>query len=150
MPGDVMLSKAANRTQGHKNYGGRLTVGAEGVSFEPNFINRVLGGQGWSAPLSAISAVDVADREESGGLAGGLRRRLRIRLHNGHEELFVLNGVENVVAVIRAATHPGAGRDGEASPKRDEGQTAAGRFQISGSCPSHKAGSRAGRSQRWS
>jgi len=93
----------ANQTQGNRAVGGRLHLTPAGLTFEPHAIDSATGGLRWSVPLAAIAEVGEAPRTWH-PFDGGLRRRLRVVLRDGHTALFVVPRLADVVARLRAAT----------------------------------------------
>jgi hypothetical protein len=93
----------ANRTQGWRAVGGHLVLGDEAIAFEPHGFDRSTGGASWAAPWSSVAAADLAPAFTSGGLpfGGGLRSRLRLRLQDGTEQLFVVPRLQQVLAQVQ-------------------------------------------------
>ena len=97
------LAILANRSQGSRAVGGRLTVDADELRFKPNAIDAMTGGRELTVPLARITAVEV----EPGQLhprhlfSGGLRKRLAVVLDDGTRELFVVNKLDQVLAELR-------------------------------------------------
>ena len=98
----------ANRTQGWRAVGGRLTVSPTAVRFEPHGFERSTGGSAWATPTSSIVQVDAAPAFKSGGLpfGGGIRTRLRVRLVDGGEELFVVPRLGEVIDLLCGLIDP--------------------------------------------
>ena len=91
-PGEqVVTTKAANRAQGKRSVGGRLTVTDRRLIFMPNVIDSILAGRAWSIPKADVAGV---------GAAPGMRKRLRVRTSDGGEELFVVNGLDEFVSQL--------------------------------------------------
>lgn len=102
-PESVTWQHLANRTQSaNRAVGGRLYLTGERLLFEPTHIDALTGGRAWQAPLSAIATIST--QAATGGVfSGGLRTRLRIDLRDGSTELFVVNKVDEIVAVLQKA-----------------------------------------------
>ncbi|RMI31374.1 hypothetical protein [Nocardia stercoris] len=101
----VSWRRFANRTQGNRAVGGRLYLTGARVLFEPSHVDALTGGQSWSAPLEWVASVG-SQLPTGGAFDGGLRTRLRIQLRDGTVELFVVNGLDDAIAVLqRAAGH---------------------------------------------
>jgi hypothetical protein len=82
---------AANRQQGWRAVGGRLTMTTMRLIFTANRLDALLHGHDWSVPREAVNESCVAEMTlENGPLSGGLRRRLRVELAGGEHELFVV------------------------------------------------------------
>jgi len=72
------------------------------VEFRPSRAERRLRGQGWQAQLGDLAGAEVTGRSLN-LFAGGPRRRLRIRLKDGGEEVFVVNHVYEAAATVNSA-----------------------------------------------
>jgi hypothetical protein len=83
-------SWGANMTQGMRAVGGRLAVNDGRISFAPHGLDRSTGGKPFDRPLTELASIDVAPRTFN-PLDGGLRKRLRLRLSDGAEALFVVS-----------------------------------------------------------
>jgi hypothetical protein len=96
-------SRRANRiTSPLRAVGGRLFVDERGLRFEPHAFDRALAARGWSVGFDEVSSVEVAGRRPFRHLFGaGLRRQLCVEA-NGGRTYFIVNGVEQVVAELRA------------------------------------------------
>ena len=97
----------ANMTQGDRAVGGSLVVDSGRVSFRPHSLDRSTGGQLFDVPLVKVAAIDVVPRTFH-PFDGGLRKRLRLRLDDGTEALFVVSGTVKIGQRI-AATAQAAG-----------------------------------------
>lgn len=99
----ITWKRSANRTQSaNRAVGGRLYLTADRILFEPNHIDALTGGRSWQGRLTDIATVGTqAPTGEK--FNGGLRTRLLIELRDGTTELFVVNGVDRVVELLRAA-----------------------------------------------
>jgi hypothetical protein len=98
-PGErVVTTKAANRAQGRRSVGGRLTVTDRRLIFMPNLVDSILAGRSWSVAKGDVAGV---------GEAAGMRKRLRVRTNDGGEELFLVKGLEEFVSqLIQQALPP--------------------------------------------
>lgn len=99
----VTWKRSANRTQSaNRAVGGGLYLTGERLLFEPNHIDALIGGRSWYSALSDIA--EIGTQAPTGGkFNGGLRARLRIELRDGTTELFVVNGLDRVVELLRSA-----------------------------------------------
>jgi len=109
-PGErVVWEKLANRQQSElRAVGGCLSATTTRFVFQPNRVDALTKGRPWSVGYSDVTEIGVQERENDlpiAGRAAKLRRRLRIGTRSG-VELFVVNGVEEVVARL----HEVAGR----------------------------------------
>jgi hypothetical protein len=96
--GEQLIFKfVANHSRGNRAVGGRVFVTNRRLVFSPNIVDRMTLQKEWHWPSDAIEEVGVADPTTELLFSGGMRRRLRVRLNNGAEELFVVNHVEEVV-----------------------------------------------------
>ena len=94
----VVVAKAANRFQGSRAVGGKLTVTDRRLVFLPNPVDARLGGKEWTLERNEVASVGVEPRGAKKGLfGGGLRQRLRVRTSTGGEELFVINGLDETI-----------------------------------------------------
>lgn len=108
MEGETVLwSRFANRTQSeYRAVGGKLFLTNQRLLFSPHFIDHLTGGEKWSVDLVSIQTIDK--QPEGGDLfGGGLRDRLRISLHNGGVELFVVNDLDSVIEYLQASLSAG-------------------------------------------
>ncbi|MBW0275787.1 hypothetical protein ATM97_30745 [Nocardia sp. MH4] len=97
----VIWQQLANRTQGGRAVGGRLSLTDTRLLFVPNHLDALTGGKRWEIPLSRVRA--IGRQSPDGGLfSGGLRTRLRIETDTG-TELFVIGKLDEVLAVLDAA-----------------------------------------------
>lgn len=94
MTGDSW-SVRANMTQGWRAVGGTLTVDHGRIGFAPHGLDRSTGGKPFDRPLAEVDSIDVAPRTFH-PLNGGLRERLRLRMRDGVEALFVVAGPAEV------------------------------------------------------
>jgi hypothetical protein len=105
MPSDQQTpwSRRANLiTSPFRAVGGRLLVDGGRLRFEPNAIDRALAGKEWSIDLDDITAVSAAPRRPfSHAFGAGLRRQLCVE-GAGTKAYFVVNGVDQAVAELRA------------------------------------------------
>jgi hypothetical protein len=99
---ELRWQRGANRTQGSRAIGGRLFLTSWRLVFMPNRLDALLGARPWAAPLAAVRGVGVQPRDGN-AFSGGLRSRLRLDFDHG-PELFVINNLDDVVAMLRAAT----------------------------------------------
>lgn len=89
---DFGFSKPAGRVRGAVGpVGGTLTVRGSRIEFEPNRVAATMGQERWQKNLSAIEHVDTVGISPLAFMAGGLRRRLRIVLKDGNQELFTVS-----------------------------------------------------------
>ncbi len=102
-----------SREQGSlRQIGGKLFLTDQRLLFMPNRFDDATGGDEWGCPLGDITAVGVEPRRPAipfVGRTAALRRRLRVDLGSGDREVFVVNGVNEAVEVLRAATAAGRG-----------------------------------------
>lgn len=82
---------SANMTQGRRAVGGRLAIDGGRIGFTPHGVDASTGGRSFDRPLSELVSIDVAPRTMH-PFNGGLRKRLRLRLNDGLEALFVVTG----------------------------------------------------------
>jgi hypothetical protein len=100
-PGEMIrwqsfASRAASRW---RTSGGKLFVTDQRVFFQPTRIDAVISGKPWECPLTAVTGVEIIDRDLT-ALAGGMRERLGIQTADG-VEIFVVNKLENKVVELR-------------------------------------------------
>ena len=100
-PGEqVLLEKAANHTQGRRAVGGQLVITDRALRFKANRVDRISGGHDLDLRREEVRSVGIADRSLEGGpFTGGARRRLEVRTASG-PELFVVNGLEELVVAV--------------------------------------------------
>jgi hypothetical protein len=105
-PGEqVVWSKGANRIQpSGRAVGGKLFLTDRRLVFCPHWVDGATGGKTRDMPLADVAAAGTVPK---GGTRGGLRERLRIELTDGAEELFVVNGLADVVSRLEAARREG-------------------------------------------
>jgi hypothetical protein len=72
-----------------------MTLTSERLVFTANRMVARMGGRDWAAPRRALVGFAVADRALKEALGGGLRRRLRVNLNDGSEELFVVKDADD-------------------------------------------------------
>jgi hypothetical protein len=104
LPGERLVWQlACNWQQGGIARGGRLGLTSQALIFEPNRLDRLMGGKSRRVPLAEIASVGV----ESGGvkspLSGGMRRRMPLDLANGQRELLLVNDLETRIRDVEAA-----------------------------------------------
>ena len=75
--------------------------------FRPHGFDRALAGREFSAPLSSIQNLDEAPVNMGHLFGGGLRKRLRVTLADGTQELFVVNKRPELMEEIRRAAGGG-------------------------------------------
>ena len=97
----LLWSVAANHDQADRAIGGKLFVTSRRLVFTANRIEARMRGIDWEAPLETFRDCGVADRDLKKTLAGGMRRRLRLVLADGSEELFVVKDAEEAAKEIR-------------------------------------------------
>jgi hypothetical protein len=78
--------------------GGKLFLTDRRVVFNPHALEMRLLGRPWEAPLERVRAVGIEPRSLSWS---GLRRRLKLRLDDGTDELFTVNRPEAVMHDMR-------------------------------------------------
>ena len=102
----VVLSIAANHSVGATTRGGKLWLTNKRLVFAPHALDRGLGASSVSIPLSQIKDVgkEAAGCSPLKIFSGGIRSRLRIETVEGKVYLFVVNGLERVVAQIRVVS----------------------------------------------
>jgi hypothetical protein len=99
----VIWRHLANRTQSmNRAVGGCLYLTSARLLFEPNRVDAATGGQAWSASLLSIKAVGRQPRDGS-PFSGGSRDRLIVELADGTAEMFIVNGLEEVIGVLQQA-----------------------------------------------
>lgn len=103
----VIFRLAANHEQADIARGGRLSLTSRRLVFNANRIDHRMGGRDWATPLDTVKGFGVADRAVKQAMAGGLRRRLRVVLADGSEELFVVRDAEKAVQKLRQLIHDG-------------------------------------------
>ncbi len=101
----VRWRRAANHEQSGIARGGRLFLTSRRLIFAPNRLDFRMGGQDWEAPLDLVNDIEVADRALREMMGGGMRRRLRVILSGGSEELFVINDAEKAAETLRQLLH---------------------------------------------
>jgi hypothetical protein len=89
MDGDAWQVRA-NMTQGEAAVGGKLAVADGRLTFTPHGWDSSIGGAVFDVLLTDIVSIDLAPRTFE-LFNGGLRKRLRLRLVDGVEALFVVN-----------------------------------------------------------
>ena len=94
MNGDAWQVRA-NMTQGDTAVGGKLAVADGRLTFTPHGLDRSIGGTAFDVLLTEIVSIDMAPRTFD-LFNGGMRKRLRVRLVDGVEALFVVNRVVKV------------------------------------------------------
>jgi hypothetical protein len=80
----------ANMTQGETAVGGKLAVAVGRLTFTPHALDRSIGGAVFDVLLTDVVSIDIAPRTFE-LFNGGMRKRLRLRLVDGVEGLFVVN-----------------------------------------------------------
>ena len=76
-----------------------MVVTDQRVFFQPNRIDAVIGGKPWECPLTAVTEVEIIDRDRT-VLAGGMRERLGIQTGDG-TEIFVVNDLKKKIVELR-------------------------------------------------
>lgn len=109
-PGEEILwRRNANYEQTALRYlGGKLFLTDRRLIFLPHRLDEATGGRSWACELTDISAVGVEPAQLSApffGLAARMRRRLRVEMRSGQNELFVVSRVNEAVERIRGAKH---------------------------------------------
>ena len=84
--------------------GGRLGLTSQALVFEPNRVDRLMGGKSRRVPLTEIASVAV----EAGGfpkspVSGGMRQRMRLNLASGGSELLLINDLNERIHDVEAA-----------------------------------------------
>lgn len=110
---DDSWSVRANMSQDWRAVGGKLTVDGGQVAFAPHGLDRSTGGKPFDRPLTDLASIDLAPRELH-PFNGGLRRRLRLRMSDGLEAMFVVNGPAKVGEQIARSAEAAGG-----SPRLD-------------------------------
>lgn len=102
----VRWSRFANRTQSkHRAVGGRLFLTEHRLLFEPNRFDALTGGGSFCIHLRDVVSVDVEPPGTGNVFSGGLLRpRLRLDFQHADPELFVVNGLDQVVDLLRKST----------------------------------------------
>ncbi len=98
-----VIHLAANRSQGKRAVGGGLHLTTQRLLFCPNVIDVRLGGKPFACTRAEIVAVGI-ERGRFSLLelfSGGLRDRLRLDLHDGRRELFVVSSPAQRAAELR-------------------------------------------------
>jgi hypothetical protein len=99
MPDDPVFVYGVNRTQDGQNFGGHLVATRSRIIFTPTPRNEELGGHRWGASLASVREVGTKARTWN-PRDGGLRKRLRLTMEDGHDELFVVTNVARAVAEL--------------------------------------------------
>ncbi|MBL0386047.1 hypothetical protein JJB07_05215 [Tumebacillus sp. ITR2] len=93
----TLWSCLANRTQNaFRSVGGKLYLTSHKLSFVAHQFDSNFLGQNWSVEIHEIKSVDLQDL-----FGGGLRKRLRVELSDGTVELFVVNQLDKVIALLK-------------------------------------------------
>jgi hypothetical protein len=100
VPAEATWSQFANRQVGRITRGGRLTLTNEALVWTPTLGARRQ--PSWRCPLSMVRTAEATGRTLN-ILVAGPRRRLRIVLVDGGEEVFVVNRVDRVMTIINDA-----------------------------------------------
>lgn len=96
-------SQLANHTQGWRAVGGRLTAAEGRLTFAPNAFDALLGGRPVDLPLEGLTFARSPAEFRVGNLfSGGLRARLAVTTPDGVTELFVVNGLDQVIRDLEA------------------------------------------------
>lgn len=105
LDGEVIVSRQwANHTQSRfRAAGGRLYLTNRRVLFRPHAVDAALAGEYWHAPLTSITEIGKQKPTLRGSMNGGIRTRLRITVHDGTTELFVVNKLDRVIREIQSA-----------------------------------------------
>lgn len=82
--------------------GGKLELTDRRLIFRPGRVDRALGSKAWSVPLTAVTELGRVKRTWN-PWNGGLRTRLRVTTRDGAAHLFVVNGLDRVIAAIEQA-----------------------------------------------
>jgi hypothetical protein len=93
----------ANRRVGRLTVGGHLSLEGGELAFEPHAANLPRTPR-LTIPLAEIEGIDVLGRSVAEALAGGLRKRVRICLRDGSEEVFVVGRPERMATRLRRAS----------------------------------------------
>lgn len=78
--------------------GGKLIVTDQRVFFQPTHIDAVIGGKSWECPLTAVTGVEIVERDLT-VLAGGMRERLGIQTVDG-TKIFIVNNLKQKVVEL--------------------------------------------------
>jgi len=102
-PGETLMMRiGANHTEGSTARGGWIWLTDRRLLFAPHGLDASLGASRVEIPLAQIANVG----KEPGGcgpgawFSGGLRARLRVETADGTRHLFVVNGLDTVIARI--------------------------------------------------
>jgi hypothetical protein len=119
-PGErVGATFRASRTDGVRGVPGKLWVTTTYLRFRPHLFSRGPRGHALDWRWSEIASIDLSHRTfRKGPFAAGLRRRVRVRLIDGHEELFFVRKPHARSAQLRRihdASRPGEGSAGSAA-----------------------------------
>jgi hypothetical protein len=97
----------ANHVQDNVAVGGTLSIWDDRLAFTPHVVERALGMFFGARKSVDIPRADIAGFERterslsvSGLFAGSARRRLRVRLTDGAEELFVVNSLDKLIEFL--------------------------------------------------
>lgn len=97
----TVWSGLANRTQNaFRTVGGKLYLTSDKLSFVAHPFDTNFWGQNWSAEISEIKSVGLQPIHLKELLGGGLRKRLRIEMVDGHVEFFVIHQLDKVLALL--------------------------------------------------
>jgi hypothetical protein len=96
----VIVEFRANRSQGWRAVGGKVWVTTSHVRFRPHALDGATGGRSFDCEHGQIEAVDVAPVSLLAGPPGWLRRRMRIRLVEGRDELYLASRVDATVPEV--------------------------------------------------
>lgn len=91
----------ANRSSANATAGGTLVATDRRLMFRPSRIDRAFGGKVWSVPFARITEYGKRARTWH-PFNGGLRTRLRVVTDDQAEHLFVVNGLDDVIAKLQA------------------------------------------------
>jgi hypothetical protein len=108
-PGEeVRWRQPAAHSLEDRTVAGVLYATSDGLVFMPNRLNRRRYLVSTRIPGAQIASVDTAGpvRSVSARKNGGLRRRLRVTVHDGEPELFVINHPERVARELRRLLVP--------------------------------------------
>jgi hypothetical protein len=101
-PGQPWRIRANVTSSRWRAVGGHLQVEDGRLRFEPHGFDAATGGRGVDVDLRDVHEVDVAPLAGD-VFGGGLRRRLRVRLRDGTDVLFVVSRVRQRVEELTAA-----------------------------------------------
>lgn len=98
----TLWSGLANRTQNaFRAAGGTLYLTNRKLSFIVHPFDSNAWDSNWSVDLHDIQSVNLHPIDLKDLFGGGLRKRLRVEMTDGHAELFLVNHLDHVIALLR-------------------------------------------------